>query len=50
MELIVSIVFTGAMGYLVTELNEMQAALKALQKDVITIQTQLDRQPPEKND
>jgi hypothetical protein len=50
MELIMSIVFTGAMGYLVTELNEMQATLKALQKDVITIQIQLDRRTPKKDD
>jgi hypothetical protein len=50
MELIISIVFTGAMGYLVTELNEMQAALKMLQRDVLVIQVQLDRRSPKKDD
>lgn len=48
MELIMSIVFTAAMGYLITELNEMQGDLKELRKDVVVIQIQLDRRPPKK--
>jgi hypothetical protein len=46
MELAFGIMCSAALGYLVTEINEMQAELKQLRKDVIVIQIQLDRRSP----
>jgi len=50
MELLFGIIGSAALGYLVTEVNEVQAELKQLRKDVILIQVQLDRRNPKAPD
>jgi len=43
MDIIFGLLATGCLGYLITEINDLQREVRDLRSDVIFVQVQLDR-------